>query len=584
MGNYITKSINWAINKTIFKYLNCRTVAVIVIILLYGVFLIPSYNTQSIDQYYEQFYEKSYMQPLNVIDGQILFSPMYTKTTYLIDTSGTINHTWSSDYFPGEAVRYLGGGAILRTIKTGASGFGGAGGGVQKVLWDGAIVWDFRYNTTHHDILPLPNGNILMLTWEIKTYYDAMEAGRIPNSFFGDTFTSEHIIEVKPNGLNSGEIVWEWRAWDHLIQDFASGRENYGIVEDHPELIDINYGINHGLSDWLHMNSIDYNVKFDQILVSVHNFNEIWVIDHSTTAEESAGHSGGNSGKGGDILYRWGNPQAYRAGTSNDQKFFSQHDANWIDAGFPGAGNIIVFNNGVDRPDGPYSSVDEIVPPVNENGEYFLEPEFSYGPENPIWSYIGAPVTSFYSAGYSSAQRLEGGNTLICEGTSGRFFEVTPDGSIIWQYINPYFGFGSNAVFKIVYIPPKEELKNHLPSKPIITGETNGAIQKSYNYTIKATDPDQDDVEYLIDWGDNTNTLTGFNQSGKKIIISHMWNTKGIYNIKVKAIDYRYAESDWATFEVNMPKITIYNPIIQKILKILELFPLFEKILNQILI
>ncbi len=91
-------------------------------------------------------------------------------------------------------------------------------------------------------------------------------------------------------------IVWEWYAWDHLIQDYNASKENYGVVGDHPELIDINYGISSSLSDWLHANSIDYNEKFDQILISVHNFNEIWVIDHSTTLEEAAGHTGGRVG------------------------------------------------------------------------------------------------------------------------------------------------------------------------------------------------------------------------------------------------------------------------------------------------
>ena len=167
----------------------------------------------------------------------------------------------------------------------------------RRVLWDGTIIWDFRYDAngdlSHHDITLLPNGNVLMLTWETKTRTEAITAGRDPNSFGGDTFTSEHIIEVKPTGPSSGDIVWEWYAWDHLIQDYNASKENYGVVGDHPELIDINYGISTSLSDWLHTNSIDYNEKFDQILISVHNFNEIWVIDHSTTLEEAAGHTGG---------------------------------------------------------------------------------------------------------------------------------------------------------------------------------------------------------------------------------------------------------------------------------------------------
>ena len=392
------------------------------------------------------------------IEGQILFAPMDSTKTYLIDGTGTVIHIWSSDYLPGEAVRWLGNGTILRTIKTGVEGYGGAGGGVQKVLRDGTVTWDFRYNTngnlSHHDILPLPNGNVLMIAWEVKTRAEAIDAGRNPNSLIDDTFMPDHIIEVKPTGPTSGVIVWEWHVWDHLIQDYDASKENYGVVDDHPELVDINYPATSG-QDWMHTNSIDYNEKFDQILISVHNFNEIWVIDHSTTTDEAAGHNGGKSGKGGDILYRWGNPQAYRAGSSSDQKFFGQHDATWIKTGCPGQGDILVFNNGFIRPhpEGLYSSIDEIVPPVNDTGVYYLKPGSSYGPGNTIWCYTANPPINFYSGEFSGAQRLTDGNTLICDGILGRFFEVTPNGTTIWEYTNPYPSPGLNNVFKIVYIP-----------------------------------------------------------------------------------------------------------------------------------
>ena len=403
----------------------------------------------------------------DIFDGMILFSPMYSTKTYLIDNTGTIKHTWSSNYFPGEAIRWLGDGTILRTIKTNVPGYGGAGGGIQKIRWDGTVVWDFRYNTdgnlSHHDIMPLPNGNVLILTWQTKTREEAIAAGRDPNSFLGDTFTPEHIIEVKPTGPTTGDIVWEWYVWDHLIQDYDASKTNYGVVGDHPELIDINYGIYSQLSDWLHVNSIDYNEEFDQILISVHNFNEIWVIDHITTTQEAAGHTGGRYGKGGDILYRWGNPEAYRAGSADDQKLFGQHDASWIKPGKPGAGDILIFNNGWIRPTGKYSSVDEIVTPVNDSGDYYFEPGSSYGPNSPVWSYNGNhSVTDFYASGYSGAERLEDGNTLISDGTAGRFFEVNPDMETIWEYVNIYPTPALNDVFKIVYIPPEEPLEPNL--------------------------------------------------------------------------------------------------------------------------
>ncbi len=384
-------------------------------------------------------------------DGQILFSPFYGTTTYLINSSGTVNHTWSSTYRPFTESYLLDNGTIVRPILSGS--------GFQKILWDGTIDWDFRYTvsgcTCHHDIEYLPNGNVLMIVWVTKTRAQAIDAGRNPSTIPGNTFTPDKIIEVKQTGPTSGDIVWEWHVWDHLIQDFDPSKDNYGVVGDHPELIDINFGDPFAY-DWLHSNSIDYNPEFDQILLDGHNFNEVWVIDHSTTIEEAAGHTGGNYGKGGDLLYRWGNPQAYDAGTESDQKLFFQHDASWIKSRYPGEGNILVFNNGNNRPSGQYSTVDEFAPPIDSNGEYYLEPGSAYGPEDYTWTFTADPPTSFYSHVYGGAQRLKDGNTLICYGVPGIFFLVTPDNTMVWEWTNPYPNPNQNGVFKIEYIPPEE--------------------------------------------------------------------------------------------------------------------------------
>ena len=392
------------------------------------------------------------------IDGQILFSPFYSTTTYLVDSAGRIRHTWSTEYQPDASAYWLGDGTILRPIFTG-------GGGLQKILWDGTIAWDFRYNvagcTCHHDIKYLPNGNVLMIVWEVKTINETIAAGRDPNKIHGSLFTPDKIIEVKPTGPTSGEIVWEWHVWDHIIQDFDVSKENYGIVGDHPELIDINFGDTF-VGDWLHTNSVDYNPQFDQILISIRNFDEVWVIDHNTTTEEATGHTGGRYGHGGDLLYRWGNPQAYRRGNASDQQLFGQHGASWIKPGYPGEGDILVFNNGFSRPDPKYSSVDEFVPPVDSNGEYFLEPGSAYGPENVSWRYTASPPTNFFSPTFGGALRLKNGDTLICDGNAGVFFEVTPEKTTVWQWTNPYPNPILHDVFKIDYIP-SEGLPHYVP-------------------------------------------------------------------------------------------------------------------------
>ncbi len=149
------------------------------------------------------------------------------------------------------------------------------------------------------------------------------------------------------------------------------------------------------LPDWVHGNSVAYNAQLDQVVLSAREFSEIWIIDHSTTTAEAAGHNGGKHGKGGDLLYRWGNPQAYRAGTAKDQRLFNQHDAHWIPDGLPGAGHLLVFNNGSRRPNDNYSSADETVLPVIADGEYERKVGARFGPEAAARSYTAQESLSF---------------------------------------------------------------------------------------------------------------------------------------------------------------------------------------------
>jgi hypothetical protein len=435
------------------NYHRHRTLFFSFVIMLFGTVYLPQSSTQLAIE--------NISQPLEIYDGKILFSPVASKTTYLIDASGTVNHTWSSNYLPGLSVYMLEDGSILRTIQI-ASGAGGSGG-VEKYTYEGTLNWHFEYYSpdhyqSHHDIEPLPNGNVLLLAFELKTPTEAINAGRNPYLTPSSNIEFDYVVEVQPTGPTTGAIVWEWHSWNHLIQDYDSKKANYGVVSNHPELIDINFGASQ--TDWLHCNSIDYNEQYDQILLSSRNLNEIYIIDHSTTTVEAAGHTGGYNGKGGDILYRWGNPKSYRTGTSYNQKLFGQHDAQWIKQGHLGAGNILVFNNGVGR---LYSSIDEIQPPVNATGFYFLQPGESFAPTSPVWSFTANPPTSFYASYIGGCQRLPNGNTLVCDGPAGHFFEVTSDKTTVWEYVNPYPNSLNNNVFKIQYIPPKEPPQPKIP-------------------------------------------------------------------------------------------------------------------------
>ena len=389
--------------------------------------------------------------------GYTLFAPMQATTTYLIDMDGQVVHSWDNPNTAGSCVYLLEDGTIMRPYYQENLVFPGTHGGIlQKIAWDGTVVWEFDYSNSeyhqHHDVEVLPNGNILMVAYEYKTLAEAVAAGRNPATMNRDYLFPETIIEVEPVGTHDGNIVWEWHVWDHLIQDYDSGQTNFGVVADHPELLNLNYTSNYN-ADWIHANSVAYNEEFDQIIISADNMSEIWVIDHSTTTAEAAGHTGGTSGKGGDLLYRWGNPQVYGAGTSSDRKFYNQHDAKWIDAGSPGAGNILVFNNGLGRPDDSYSSVEEIVPPVDAGGNYSLVPGAAYGPPEPTWIY--SDPANFMSGYISGAQRLPDGNTLICEGGSGTFFEVTMAGETVWSYINLFPDSVHTIVFKVQRYAPE---------------------------------------------------------------------------------------------------------------------------------
>ena len=384
-------------------------------------------------------------------NGYTLFAPNSYINTYLINNEGRLVNLWKGTHKPGLSTYLLENGNLLRTAVINNNTFsgGGSGGLVQEFEWDGNLVWEFDYSTDqfyqHHDIERLPNGNTLIIAWEYKDNEEIIGAGRDPSLLSQDFLWPDHIVEVQPDGSNGGTVVWEWHVWDHLVQDYDSTELNYGVISEYPELININYVSNFPNSlgaDWNHINAVDYNQELDQIMLSVHHFGEIWVIDHSTTTQEAAGHTGGNSGMGGDLLYRWGNPQTYDRGDVTDQMLFGQHDSHWIEPGLTGEGNILIFNNGRNRPEGEYSTVDEIVPPVDQNGNYLLDPDTTYGPDELLWTYVDPIPSDFYSPNVSGSQRQPNGNTLICSGTWGRFFEVKDEGELVWLYVNPVIGSG----------------------------------------------------------------------------------------------------------------------------------------------
>lgn len=376
-------------------------------------------------------------------NGYTLFTS--NTKTFLINNCGQVVHEWVSTFNPGNSVYLLENGNLLRTGRTNSTDitFGGQGGVVELFSWEGNLLWQYLYDTPqhrqHHDVFPMSNGNVLILAATVMTNAEAIQAGRNPALLPQTVLYSEEVVEVQPVGSNGGNIVWQWNMKNHLIQDFDATKDNFGIVAQNPNKLDINFtNGGDGSSNWMHINSVQYNATLDQIILSSRNLSEIWIIDHSTSTAQAMTGSGGIYGKGGDILYRWGNPQAYKMGTENNRKLYGQHYPHWISDGLLDAGKIAIFNNGNGRQPS-FSEIYIIAPPTTASGVYNLPANSTYGPESPDYIYADTSATPspFYSSILSSAERLPNGNLLICEGSSGRIFEIDSQENIVWEYINP---------------------------------------------------------------------------------------------------------------------------------------------------
>ncbi|MBR9921590.1 MAG: T9SS type A sorting domain-containing protein [Bacteroidetes bacterium] len=391
-------------------------------------------------------------KPSKAFDGYNLIYPHNQPNVYLLDNCGEIVHVWEddADFRPGNTAYLLENGNLVKTKRPSAVAgnpiWAGGGGAIIEIRsWDNELLWSFTRNDEferlHHDIEILPNGNILAICWELKTDAEAIQAGRDPDNLPDGELWPDYILEIEPVGTDEFNIVWEWHTWDHLIQDFDATKDNFGVVADNPFKIDINYTPD-GADDWMHTNAIAYHPDLQQIVISVPTFDELWIIDHTTTTQEAAGSTGGQSGRGGDLMYRYGNPQTYDRGTEDDKVLFYQHDTHWalefLEIGHPMYGKMAVFNNRVGE---DFSSANAFDPPWDMyEWEYTLDGD-TYGPANfSNILYHPEDPTKMYSTGLSSVQYLPNGNTLICTGRFGYLFEVTPNDEIVWEYKTPLNG------------------------------------------------------------------------------------------------------------------------------------------------
>ena len=259
---------------------------------------------------------------------------------------------------------------------------------VAELDWDGNVVWSAAIPPpyrAHHDVERLPNGNTIVLVAQ-----DILIPSISPN-----VLTDDGLLELDPQG----QIVWQWFTRDHI-----------GELNLSAQTLSL---INAQGGDWAHTNAISAlppnnhtspEFATGNIVVSQRNTNRVAIIDRTTDAVV------------------WTMSVATQG----------QHDSHMIPQGLPGAGNILVFDNGHGTPyqmgSRGWSRVLEVDPST----------------QTVVWTYQASVSGNFnwlFNSGIlSGAQRLPNGNTLICSGVKGRIFEVTPSGATTWEYMNPFAG------------------------------------------------------------------------------------------------------------------------------------------------
>ncbi len=378
--------------------------------------------------------------PEATLDGYTLVYPHNQPHAYLLNFCGEVVNMWESETMsrPGNTAYLLPNGDLMMTRRPASiSGnpiwAGGGGAVVERRSWDNEILWSYVQNNDsarfHHDIAPMPNGNVLAICWEAIDSAACALAGRDPEMLTAGGLWSEKIVELQPNGTGGAEVVWEWRLWDHLVQNVNPEAQNFGEVSANPHRIDLNYPqVGNVPMDFVHMNSIDYNPINDHILVSAPEYDEIWVIDHGNFSD-------------GSIKWRWGNPMAYGSSDSTQHHLHYQHDANWVDEPYqtssPFFGKISVFNNRVPDSTGTHSALTVVVPPYDEYDNSYIMNGAVFAPSAPDFFWEATEPSGFSSTGLSSFQPLAGPNFLVCEGRAGRISEITLSGDTVWQYVTP---------------------------------------------------------------------------------------------------------------------------------------------------
>jgi hypothetical protein len=457
---------------------------------------------------------ESFVQPSGVLQynpdksygGYQLFSGTGAgnTTSYLIDMEGYVVKEWKRDYVVSLHETMLPNGNLLvaqqpwtlplppgvpSTVKmrkqtwpmgsaltatNGVNVGGGHGGYLQEFDWNGNVVWEYELNDAthvqHHTITPSPwtPGNVLILGWEWKSRDEAIAKGRNPATVGVRGIWPDYVIEVN----RAKQIVWEFHVWDNLIQNFDPTKANYGDPKANPDKWDINWiqpgsavigsdTVASSMADWTHWNTANYHpTDSNKIVTNSRHMGESYIIDKAAKR----------------LIWRWGNPSVYGAGKApsfmndGDQLLWGPHHAHIIPPGLPGAGNMLILDNGWNRAGGnrtrtievdlsqtSYTAYASTAVGALPTGNTSLTKSNDASPQalhpgHIVWQYAGARPNSMYSASQCANQRLPNGNTMVTITETGHIIEVTKgvasganwvNKEVVWEFINPLYSTGS---------------------------------------------------------------------------------------------------------------------------------------------
>ena len=393
-------------------------------------------------------------------NGFTVFSANVTGEVILVDMNGNVVKQWKG--ISGFPARILPGGYVMGYVGTRPMHQDSTA--LVQADWNDRIVWKFDRSQEIKDPDKAPY-------WSARQHHDYQREGNPvgyytpgmdPKTNSGNTLILAHKNVNHPRISNreleddyiyevswDGTIVWEWLASDH-VEEMGLDEAARNTIHRNP-----NWNSARGGADWAHINSMsvlgpnrfydqgDKRFHPDNIIVDARQLNIIWIIDKRT----------------GRIVWKVGPDYAATPELRKLGQIIGQHHAHMIPKGLPGAGNIMVFDNGGAAGYGSPNpgSVTGVGNAIRPNSRVL---EFDPITLEIVWQYSsqtsGLDMTSFFSHYISSAQRLPNGNTLIDEGADGRVFEVTPEREIVWEYVSPFFSDMKelqNGVYRAYRVP-----------------------------------------------------------------------------------------------------------------------------------